>query len=1334
MLQFSSKAQNFEPKFFTGGPTWSYLPLFYDIVAYEKPALIVILGLGDGQAHLAVCQALAEQNSESRCVVIRRSDTNELAENDAAFAQTAKVAQEFFPITSRLLAGDSTLLAKEFGDNSIDVLMIDDVDSGGTIRAELEAWSRKLADDALFLLHGIDLERHDPPRRVWQEWPGHKAEFHHGIGLGIAFRQALPAGSAFRNAVRDDAASLDEKYRILAELMRDRALAKQTEHRARILDLRQIWFDTILQDRVKAQNVMDHQARVIADHAKAQEILEERFAILQKEAADAQVVIQHQVRSLQRTEKDLEHARRQSGERNRLLAAAKSACRKKGRCFEIARDGKPRRSVPQRIARELARIPRNVRRVISPGVNRQATPGRIQIEPPSAEDRYAQWIAAHEPGPEELRAQRVTSSSWKRRPKISFLIPVFDPSSKFLDELFGSICAQSYGHWEACVVDAGPDKPDTVELLRRWSGTDARIQIERLEKNLGIAENTNQALRMATGDFVALVDHDDLLAPFALYEIASAILCEPTADIFYSDEDRLSESGARVRPFFKPEWSPELLFSFMYIGHLTSYRREFVRSLGGFRKDFDLSQDYDFALRATECARAIVHLPHVLYHWREHRQSGASGGKPHARKSNIAALADAVKRRELDAEVIEYPTANRVRMFLRSSPRVSVIIPTDSPARAENCARLLPQATDYANAEFVIVTKSALIDQLRASPISERVRFVPFDLPFNFSAKCNTGARVANGERLIFLNDDVEAGQSDWIENVIEPLENRGVGAVAPKMLYETGRIQHAGLVTGVRGLIGTAMHQWPGDSVDYANFAQSMRNVSALSAACLAARREVFFEVGGFDETNTPIAHSDVDLCFKIRAAGLRCVYTPFATMTHRGHESIGAEEPARDARDKSSIFLLRRWANYTSHDPYYPDNMRDWLYADSPTPFRIFGPKNSGGDNSGRDLLFVTHDLTLSGAPIIVAHLAKWCREQGLFVVVVSPVDGPVRRMLGTAGIPVLIDPLVATGFESFVKFGQQSIKRSHTSFGRFARDFDCMIASTIFGAALVADARAESVPNIWWIHEGKAVENSLKKYPIVAATVEQADLILTPDDRTRRILQRFTSGPVESLPCGIPDAGADMQGGGTKGTSHAMRFLLLGTIEGRKGQQILLRALGKLPPEILERCHFQIVGRVHDTTVAAEIRKAAARSAHLSFIESVEHGEALALIREADVMVCTSLDETGPLTVIEAMSLGKPILSTRVGAVGEKLVPEEDALVVSPGDSSALACAIERLVLNPVLLGTLAANSRRAYERYFTLEQFGKEFLKMVEEVVAGRQRKKNHRVGRNAVAVG
>ena len=262
---------------------------------------------------------------------------------------------------------------------------------------------------------------------------------------------------------------------------------------------------------------------------------------------------------------------------------------------------------------------------------------------------------------------------------------------------------------------------------------------------------------------------------------------------------------------------------------------------------------------------------------------------------------------------------------------------------------------------------------------------------------------MAGGERIIFLNDDVEAGQRDWIENIIEPLQNQDVGAVAPKLLYPTGRIQHAGLVTGVRGLVGTAMHQWPGDSVDYTNFAQSMRTVSALSAACLAMRRADFFALGGFDEVNTPIAHSDLDLCFKVREAGMRCVYTPFATMTHHGHVSIGAEKQAGEVQvvDKSTIFLLQRWAEFTCHDPYYTNNMRDWLYRDSPEPIHMFARRNSVSRNSGRNLLLISQDLSLSGAPIMVSHLAKWCKAHGIFVVVMSPVDGPLRETLVEADI---------------------------------------------------------------------------------------------------------------------------------------------------------------------------------------------------------------------------------------------------------------------------------------------------------------------------------------------
>ena len=1321
-------AQNFEPKFFTGSPTRFYLPLFFDIVVQEKPALIVTLGLSDAQAHLAFCQAVAEHNLASRCVAVRRARPDECAIDDPAWQYAEKTTTKFFPNISQLVKADAAQAAADFADGSIEVLLLDDVDSGETVRQELEIWRSKLSAKALILLHGTSLERQDSPRTAWLNFVIQKAAayFGEGIGLGVATEVAAAKASPLRAAVFDETTALAQGYRLVAELIIARARTRQAERRASVLEARQTWFDTIVEDRDKAQSVIDYQERSLtdfnrkfdainADRAKAQSVIEDqerrladfnrRFEAINADRAEAQRVMEHQFDQIQKL-----HAKVTA--QKEVLVTAKAACRTKGRCFVIRKE--PRPQVIERIVRELARIPHNLRRIFfTPPA---PPPKKIALKP--FEKNYAEWVEEHEPAADDLEKQRRESNAWDRRPKISLLIPLFDPAAEFLNQLFASVVAQTYENWEACVVDGGSKNREMLDSLQRWIKADARIRVQRLEKNLGISENTNRALRVATGDFVALVDHDDALAPFALYELASAIRRRPAADIFYSDEDRLCESGERARPFFKPEWSPELLYSFMYIGHLSAYRRELAVAMGGFRQEFNLSQDYDFALRATEQAREIVHIPHVLYHWREHAASGASGGKPEARKTNIAALVDAVKRRGLNAEVLEYPTANRLRMCLPKAMRVSVIIPTDSATLAEKCARDLPAATDYANAEFIIVTSTELIERLRslAEPISSQVRFVAFDAPFNFSAKCNAGAQMAGGERIIFLNDDVEAGQRDWIENIIESLQNQDVGAVAPKLLYPTGRIQHAGLVNGVRGLVGTAMHQWPGDSVDYTNFAQSMRTVSALSAACLAMRRADFFALGGFDEVNTPIAHSDLDLCFKVREAGMRCVYTPFATMTHHGHVSLGAEKRAAEVQvvDKSTIFLLQRWAAFTCQDPYYTNNMRDWLYRDSPEPILMFARRNSVSRNSGRNLLLISQDLSLSGAPIMVSHLAKWCKAHGIFVVVMSPVDGPLRETLVEADIPLIIDPLLATGYEAFTKFGSHLPVRSHRSFTRFARDFDCVVASTIFAAPLIRDASKEAIPHIWWIQEGLVGNHYINKYSVLAVVLGLAELIITPDKCSRRIYQAFAKRPIRVLPYGIPDV---VRGHSTRQERpvEPLRFLLLGTIEHRKGQLTLLEAVRRLPPDVLDRSEFLIVGRPHDAKVAAEVRTAAEASPHIRFRETVGHNEAIALIQETDVMLCASSDETGPLTLIEAMALGKAILSTKVGVVGENLIAEEEALFVEPGDAVGLAAAIQRLVRDPKLLGKLATNARNAYDQHFGLERFGKGFLSVLEEAI-------------------
>lgn len=1315
----------FKPKLYTGGPTRFHLPLLYDLVARKKPKSIVTLGFGDGQAFFTFCQAAREQDVECHCAAVRREHAGEKENDDAAWLRGKDYGEEFYGDLIRLHNGSDA--AREFSDHSVDLLLLDDCDSGAQIRADLSIWESKLAPSGFVLFHGIALERADNPKAAWLEWTASRptAEFPDGIGLGITLQSEAREPREFLLtqlfAGNKGVAELVELYRLAAVRIEAQVRADEAVRAQIALEVRQVWIDSLLADRWKVQEIMDHQQRTIA-RLEATELLK-NFEILRRDRAKAQLVMDAQLEQLKQwtaraNQLETERAKLKAAvkEQKQILNAAKKACKKKGRCFQMP-DGageKKSRSISERILREIKRAPRNLlgrREPSEPKSKSEIVPkalGSASIpELGRPADRYTAWITEHEPDTATLERQRAESQLWAKKPRISLLVPVFNTPAKFLQEMFSSVAKQTYQDWELCLVDAGSTEVETLQVLDDWVARESRIRFERLTANLGIAENTNRALKLATGDFVACLDHDDLLAPFALYEIVRAISGSPAAEVFYSDEDRWSDKGTRHAPFFKPEWSPEFLYSSMYLGHLTTYRRDLMDALGGFRNAFDLSQDYDFALRATERARAVCHVPGVLYHWREHPASGSAGGKPEARQTNLAALADAMERRGLAAEIIEYPTANRARLKILEWPKVSIIIPTDSAERSRLFMEQLPQMTSYLNYEIVIVTNSTLAEVLEgAAPQDPGFRFVRYDKPFNFSDKCNLGAQAATGERLIFFNDDVESGQRDWIQNLIEPLENPEVGAVAPKLLYATGKIQHAGLVTGVRGLVGTACHEWPGDSVDYTNLAQSMRDVSALSAACLAIRREDFFRVGEFDAVNTPIAHSDLDLCFKIRAAGFRCVYTPFVTMTHRGHASIGAAgQEENTPRDKASVYLLKRWAGYTCRDPYYPDNMRDWLYADSPTPIRMWGQNQSDAVSNKPDLLFVSHDLSWSGAPLILFHLVKWCKERGFFVAVMSPTDGPLGAEFLEAGIPLLVDPLITTG---------------HPSFTAFAQEFDCVVASTIFGAPIIHAVHSAGIPNLWWIHEGRVAEHYLGSDRGLREALGLADLIVTPGIRSSLIYQPFTDRLVRVLSYGIPDPRPKFEPA-IREPARPMDFLLLGTIEYRKGQQVLLEALRKLPEDVLKDARFRIVGRPHDFAIANEIETAAKNSAHLTYEGGVSADEALALIRDTDVMLCCSWDETGPLILMEALALGKAILSTNVGAVAEKVSNEEDGLFFRPGDAIALAVAIERLVREPDLIGRLRKNARISYEQHFTFDRFGEGFVELFREVISSRKSK-------------
>ncbi len=1264
------------------------------------------LGFSDGQIHFTWCQAARECELDCRCLTIRR----ESAVDDAEWQKTLAEADEFYPEISALGAGSILDLAAGEKDGSVDILLIDDCDRGEIAQTEWEAWRPKLSSAATILFHGINLGRDDPPRRVWSAIAREQKfiEFPNGLGLG-----AIVHGDFFPELIGspNERKEIEKAYGLIGDRIDAKARAARAERENIALRLRQVWLDTLLADQRNAQDTIDELTRQVADlraHAeRAQAVMNDQknaLRELRRDRGKAQVVIDSLVEQLRASRdanrQEFEKIKEELRAKKRILKMAKSACRKNGRCFQepIAAKDKPRRSIPEKILRELKRIPANLS-----GKKHQSTAkAAAKASPKLVEDRYAKWIAEHEPDAAGLTVQRVEAQRLTSRPKISLLLPIHDPPLFFLRELRASLAAQTYDHFEICAVNAASKRNETRECLAEWKKEEPRLRLEVLAENFGIAENTNRALALASGDFVVCIDHDDLLPPFALFELASAIAGNPEGEIFYSDEDRLNTEGKRHSPFFKPEWNPELLLSFMYVGHLTAYRRDLVERVGKFRKEFDFSQDYDFALRATELAREIVHIPHVLYHWREHPASGAAGGKPHARKSNLAALEDAMKRRGLAAEVMEYPTANRARLKISAWPKVSIVIPTDSAMRGQACVEELPRRTSYPHLEIVIVTNSHLAETLKSlTSAGSEFRFVTYDRPFNFSEKCNLGAAAAVGTRLIFLNDDVAGAEADWIQNLIEQLENPEVGAVSPKLLYADGKIQHAGLVTGVRDLVGTACHQWPSNSTDYFNMAQSLRAASALSGACLAMRRADFFAVGPFDVVNAPVAHSDFDLCFKIRAAGLRCVYTPFVTMTHRGHESIGAEEEEKKiARDeRAGVFLLKRWPQYIMRDPYFTDNMRDWLYSDSPTPLRMFSPNEYKIDPSGPDLLFVSHDLSLSGAPLLLLQLADWCRQRNIFVVVMSPNDGPLRKRYQEIGVPLIIDPLVATG---------------HESFSRLAHEFHCVLANTIKSEAAVRAASGKKTPVIFWVHETEVGEHYLQADAKLRLAVASADLVLAPCHRTAAVYQPYAKSDVACLPYGIPEArkigAADIVAEGR------FRFLVLGSIEPRKGQDVFLEAVAALPKQCRERAEFHLIGRVMDPGFNARLQGRVKDLKNVFFDGPRSHQDSLAALTQASVLVCSSRDEALPVTILEALSLAKPVISTAVGGIAEMLKDGREALLVRPEDPAGLAKAMQRLLDNLDLANELGQNGRATFEKKFTLDRFGTDFCALVNELMA------------------
>jgi glycosyltransferase involved in cell wall biosynthesis len=537
---------------------------------------------------------------------------------------------------------------------------------------------------------------------------------------------------------------------------------------------------------------------------------------------------------------------------------------------------------------------------------------------PAASTEYQEWFEKHRASTENLASMRHEMRAFASQPLVSILTPVFDTPVPWLHDAVESVLAQVYDNWELLLIDDGSTDADLLRALPAMASRDRRIRLVTLESHQGISAALNRGLDLADGEWITFLDHDDLLEPDALFQNVKRLQENPGLDLIYSDEDKLTDQGLDS-PILKPDWSPDFFLSSNYLCHMIFLRRDLVREVGGFESQFDGSQDYDLLLRVSERSEQIHHIPRVLYHWRRSENSSASDvrQKPGQLEASWRAIEAHLKRRGERAHVgVDWRShAFYVRRELREAKQISVIIPSfHGSGSLERCLESLVGKTSYPTYEIVIVQMGQR-DKIAEAATNFSHRVLYFADAVNDSAAKNYAVAHTDSPWLLFLDANVEAIGPDWLTIMSEYLQRPETGAVGPRLINPAGTIEHAGLVLGVNGIAQSAFRGFPAEHPGVNRQLQMTRNYSAVSGACLSMRREVFQQIGGFDEKLSGV-FADVDLCLKMRRAGYLIVYTPLAKL--RWDPSPPASVDA-----SAEVIMRQRWAEMLERDQYYNPNL---------------------------------------------------------------------------------------------------------------------------------------------------------------------------------------------------------------------------------------------------------------------------------------------------------------------------------------------------------------------------------------------------------------------------
>jgi O-antigen biosynthesis protein len=931
-------------------PPWSWaghIPFAMWLVQQCKPPRIVELGSHSGHSYFSFCQSARQFSPGTTCYAVDTwsGDHQTGFYGEEIFKDVAQHNERLYSDFSTLLRMTFDEALNRFSDHSIDLLHIDGLHTYEAVKHDFETWLPKMSARGVVLFHDIAVQRDD--FGVWKFWREISLcyphlSFDHSFGLGV-----LVVGDQADQTMRELTALCEDQTRhsLVTGLFAETGKATELQTEIAIKDRH---IEAQIAMIIERDTIIAERDTMITERIA---VITERDAVIKEQNA---VIAEHKSAIIER---DHIIAERDSviSERDEMIAELTH----KLRCIISSpswRMTKPFRKVSHSYRKRWNDIRDNwFLRFEQPDTSKKRN---------SDTKNYEEWIALFDAHDEEqLKIIKAEVSMMKKPPLISVLMPVYNPHPDFLNEAISSVCNQIYPHWELCIADDCSTDPKVKALIQQWALKDKRIRYIFRKENGHISAASNSALEIATGNYIALLDHDDLIHPLALYWNAREIINHPECALIYSDEDKIDGSGLRSGPYFKSDFNYDLLLCHNMISHLGIYKSALMKQIGGFREGFEGSQDYDLALRAIEHIRPeqIRHIPRVLYHWRIHEMSTAMSidAKPYALAAAAKAVREHLERQQINAIVTEAPDVPIFQRIIYTipdpPPSVDILVHHHGDiVRTGHCINTILHTTTYTNYSLTIIDHGSKDDDALSSLQQlngkRRINIIRHNVPGGYSKFSNRAAKASSADYLCLFNSNIEVVAPEWLMEMVGHAMQKGVGAVGAKLLCASNTLLHGGMIMGIGYVAGYAHKHLNNGEPGYIGRGCLQQSFSALAGGCILVNRKTYRKVGGLNKKELEQELCEIDFCLKLAAKGLRNVWTPYAVLRryqspsrNRAVRLPNLEKEKQKMREIS--YMQRTWKEFIQHDPAYNPNLsitsEDFSYACPPRintePFQL-------------------------------------------------------------------------------------------------------------------------------------------------------------------------------------------------------------------------------------------------------------------------------------------------------------------------------------------------------------------------------------------------------------